>query len=297
MLFCGFVNLLQAQTLLSVTMSRADSFYYAFDWKNAKSYYERLLKDTSHDAIHLNRIAFANQNLGNYTIANTYYQRALLSNPNPAVKASILSRMARVSAILNKTDEAFTNLDSAIIAGYINLSEIDTSKDFNNIRNDSRFKKTRERVYGIVNPCMANPQAREFDFWIGEWDVYPAGAKNIVGHSLIQMVSSGCALLENWTSPLSNGKSLNFVDGITHRWKQVWVGSYANGIQDFVNGEYKDSAMRFTFENYDAQGNKIMGRFIFYNQGPNQVRQFNETSNDGGKIWVTSYDFTYVRKK
>ncbi len=68
-------------------------------------------------------------------------------------------------------------------------------------------------------------------------------------------------------------------------------------MQEFVNGEYKDSAMRFDFTTIDAKGNKIIGRFIFYNRGSNQVRQFNETSNDDGKTWTISYDFTYIRKK
>lgn len=40
-----------------------------------------------------------------------------------------------------------------------------------------------------------------------------------------------------------------------------------------------------------------MGRFIFYNEKTGQVRQFNETSSDGGKSWTTSYDYTYVLKK
>jgi len=43
------------------------------------------------------------------------------------------------------------------------------------------------------------------------------------------------------------------------------------------------------------QDQKIIGRFIFYNEGPNQVRQFNEQSSDGGKTWTTSYDLTYKR--
>ncbi|MEO7291948.1 MAG: tetratricopeptide repeat protein, partial [Ginsengibacter sp.] len=293
-LFFGYRLIAQASPAI---FRKADSLYFASDWANSKSAYEQIIKDTSHDAMHLNRLGFANQNLGNYPGAENYYHRALLSNPISPEKVSVLSRMARVKSLLNKPDEAFMRLDSAIAAGYSNLSELDTSKDFNNIRNDSRFKKVREQVYGITNPCMVNPQAREFDFWIGEWDVYPTGAKNIVGNSVVQMSSSGCALLENWTSPLSNGKSLNFVDPITNKWKQVWVGSYANGIQDFINGEYKEGAMHFTFETRDAQGHKVIGRFIFYNQGANQVRQFNETSIDDGKTWVTSYDFTYIRKK
>ena len=145
-------------------------------------------------------------------------------------------------------------------------------------------------------PCMTNPKAREFDFWIGDWEVYVTGTQTYSGHNKIERVSGGCALLENWKSNSSEGKSLNFIDPLSGTWKQMWVGSYPFGIQEFVKGVYKDGAMRFIFETTDAQGNKLVGRFIFYNEKPGQVRQFNETSADGGKTWVTSYDYTYFRK-
>ena len=132
--------------------------------------------------------------------------------------------------------------------------------------------------------------------WIGDWDVYLTGTKTYAGHNKIEMTSGGCALLESWESKSSTGKSLNFIDPLTQTWKQTWVGSYQSGIQEFVNGEYKDGAMRFVFGNKNAQGVKIMGRFIFYNEKPGQVRQFNETSSDGGKIRITNYDYTYIKK-
>jgi len=121
----------------------------------------------------------------------------------------------------------------------------------------------------------------------------------LAGHSIIQRVSGGCMILENWTSANTPyaGKSMNFVDAATHKWQQVWVGSEGSGQHVFVNGEYRDGAMRFDFEQANPQGKKQIGRFIFYNQGPNQVRQFNETSDDNGTTWTTVYDFTYKRKK
>ena len=122
------------------------------------------------------------------------------------------------------------------------------------------------------------------------------GTKTYAGQNKIEMISGGCALLENWESKSSNGKSINFIDPVSRTWKETWVGSYQSGIQEFVNGEYKDGAMRFVFENKNAQGDKIMGRFIFYNEKSGQVRQFNETSSDGGKTWITNYDYTYIRK-
>jgi hypothetical protein len=149
-------------------------------------------------------------------------------------------------------------------------------------------------------PCLKDAHARQFDFWLGEWDVYNRGTTTLVGKSKIESASGGCMVLENWTAlsgPPHNGKSMNFVDPETGKWMQVWVGS--SGITNlnitrFYDGEYKDGAMRFVFDR-TIQGKKIVGRFIFYNESPNQVRQFNEQSIDGGKTWSTNYDFTYKR--
>lgn len=146
--------------------------------------------------------------------------------------------------------------------------------------------------------CMDIPQAREFDFWIGEWDAYVTGATNLAGHSKIEMASGGCMILESWTSvgqPFS-GKSMNFVDPATQKWKQVWVGSNGLNVSEFLNGVYVDGAMRFEFEEPQADGLVKQIKFHFYNVNSNEVRQVHQTSTDG-KQWVTTYDFTYERKR
>jgi hypothetical protein len=147
-------------------------------------------------------------------------------------------------------------------------------------------------------PCSLDPKARVFDFWIGEWDAYIAGTQTLAGHSVIQAASGGCMILENWTSAKGHyaGKSMNFIDGTTGKWQQVWVGSEGGGQHVFVNGEFRDSAMRFDFEQQGPDGKKQKGRFIFFNQGNGQVRQLNETSDDEGKTWKTQYDLTYIRR-
>ena len=106
-------------------------------------------------------------------------------------------------------------------------------------------------------------------------------------------------ILENWTSAGSSfsGKSMNFVDPVTNKWKQIWVGSNGINASEFTNGEYRDGAMRFECDSTNAQGMKTLIHFYFFNQTPDQMRQFHETSTDGGKTWVTTYDFTYKRVK
>jgi hypothetical protein len=128
-------------------------------------------------------------------------------------------------------------------------------------------------------PCMSDEQLKQFDFFVGEWDAFVTGTQTLVGHSVIERVSGGCAILENWAEPNGgSGKSLNYIDVATHKWKQTWIGSQRKGQQDFVDGEYKDGAMRFTFERTGPQGVKLTGRFIFYNHGPHNLRQFKYVS-------------------
>jgi hypothetical protein len=152
-------------------------------------------------------------------------------------------------------------------------------------------------------PCMDDKKARQFDFWIGDWDVYKNGTDKLAGISKIEMASGGCMILENWTSkgptPF-NGKSMNYVNPSNGKWEQLWIGSdgiHNNNPQKFVDGEYRDNAMRFTFEQFSSDNKKQIGRFIFYNNGPDEVRQFNEVSSDEGKTWTTVYDFIYKRRK
>jgi tetratricopeptide (TPR) repeat protein len=301
-LLCFTVSVLcciaaESQVSVNPKLQAADSFYFANDWSNAVNLYNELLTDTSTNSIALQRLGFAYYNLGNMDEALRNFHRSETTNPPAPMQPYLYSRMAKAFSMKNDYEKAFAYLDKAVAAGYLNLKELDSAKDFASLRNKLEFKERRTKVYNTLYPCYANPHAREFDFWAGEWDVYATGTKNLVGHSLVQIISGGCALLENWDGGNSTGKSINFIDPNTNKCKQSWAGSYANGVQEFVNGEYKDSAMRFEFETKNAQGQKIIGRFIFYNEGPNQVRQFNETSADEGKTWTTSYDFTYARKK
>jgi len=286
----------QQATPANPNIRKADSLFFAGDWNNARASYLEAAKNSSLIVPSWSRLGFSNYNLGNYDEAMQAYQKVLTMNAPAVFRGITFSRMAKVYAIRNDKQNAIAMLDSAINNGYSNLGEMDTLKAFDNIRNDAAFQLLKKNVYALAFPCMANPHAREFDFWVGEWDVYVTGTKTVAGHSLIQMIANGCALLENWDSPGSNGKSINYIDPTNNKWKQAWAGSYANGVQEFVNGEYKDGAMRFSFETNNPQGQKIIGRFMFYNEKPGQVRQFNETSADGGKTWVTSYNYTYIKK-
>jgi tetratricopeptide (TPR) repeat protein len=283
----------------TATIQYADSLFTINSYNDAVPVYETVLKREPNNSLAWNRLGFSYHNISNHDKAISCYSKSLEYKPNASLETIVQSRLARVYSLKGESEKAFQSLDRAIQLGYNNLRELDTQKDFDNIRSDARFSDAVNRTNLNAYPCMGNTQAREFDFWIGEWDVYVRGTNTLAGQSKIEMASGGCMILENWTSAGAfSGKSMNFVDPVSGKWKQIWIGSNRSpNASEFLNGEYRDGALRFDFETLNPQGGKQLVHFYFFNEGPDQVRQFHETSNDDGKTWTTSYDFTYKRKK
>jgi hypothetical protein len=79
------------------------------------------------------------------------------------------------------------------------------------------------------------------------------------------------------------------------RQRQFWVD--ASGTrQEYEEGVYQNGALRFTGHNPGPKGEPVQQGFTFFNLDPNQVRQLQEQSTDGGKTWTVVYDFYYSRK-
>lgn len=149
-----------------------------------------------------------------------------------------------------------------------------------------------------ISPCHTNSAYRQFDFWIGEWEAFnPQGKK--AGDSKIELILDSCVILENWHSASYNysGKSFNTFNTETGKWQQTWVDN-AGGITYYSNGEFKDGKMIVTTPN-DKQpdGTYKMLRMTFSKLSDDKVRQFGESSTDGGAVWKTDFDLEYRRKK
>ena len=300
-------NMLAFLYLISVGVSAQtpstkipDSLFTAQQWKAAIPLYESAIKSGVSNALTWNRLGYCYHNSGQIDLAIKDYMTSLENKPAAALELIVQTRLARAYSLKNEIDKSFAALDRACNLGYANANELETHADFTNVRKDKRFENAKKLVYANAFPCQKDLRTKEFDFWLGDWDVYARGTATLVGKSKIESASGGCMVLENWTAvgpALHNGKSMNYVDPVSGKWIQLWVGSSGiiqQNITRFYDGEYKDGAMRFVFD-HEVNGAKIIGRFIFYNEGPNQVRQFNEQSSDGGKTWTTSYDFTYKR--
>ena len=133
-----------------------------------------------------------------------------------------------------------------------------------------------------------------FDFWVGEWDVYPNGKDKQVARSKIEKLYSGCAIRENWMPlPGAGGGSLSGYDPVRKGWHQTWFGSSPGPV--FFDGGSVDGKMVLTgsWPGSGPSGEDGLTRMTYSLQDDGSVRQHGEFSGDHGLSWVTSFDFIY----
>jgi len=142
--------------------------------------------------------------------------------------------------------------------------------------------------------CSA-PEYRQFDFWLGDWDVRnPQGQQ--VGTNSITRIYGGCALEERWQSAGRNaGASFNTYDAARGRWHQTWVDN--SGTLLLLDGGLQDGKMVMRGESIGQDGKPIVNRITWEVVGPDRVRQLWETSHDGGRTWQVAFDGLYIRKQ
>jgi hypothetical protein len=141
-------------------------------------------------------------------------------------------------------------------------------------------------------PC-AKAEHRQFDFWVGEWEVEdPKG--NRVGENSITSVLGGCVIVENWRGRGgSNGTSLNTYDASRGVWHQTWVDDQGGLLQ--LDG--KGSEGHMVLEGTKARGGSGTSRerITWEKKAADKVRQLWESSTDEGKTWKVLFDGLYVR--
>lgn len=144
-------------------------------------------------------------------------------------------------------------------------------------------------------PCQSE-QFAAFDFWVGEWNVFPNGSENQVAESRIEKLYNGCGVRENWM-PRSGatGGSLSAYDPRSGQWHQTWVGS-APGPVNFVGGGV-DGKMVLTGNWPSGTAQHTLIRMTYTANEDGSVRQHGEASTDHGLSWQTSFDFLYRPKE
>jgi len=147
---------------------------------------------------------------------------------------------------------------------------------------------------GALPPGCGTPEHRQFDFWVGEWDVFAPDGKR-VGGSSIRLILGGCVVLENWKGGGGvEGTSFNIYDRSDRLWHQSWVDGSGSRLE--LAGGLRDRSMVLSGITAGPAGAKTTERITWTPLGGGKVRQLWEQSKDGGTTWTVAFDGTYVRR-
>lgn len=276
--------------------SAADAAYADKDWSKAAALYEELAASSPTVSRNWYRLGVARQSEGSHEQALAAFEKALATG---APTALVHYHLACVHASMGHAIVAFSELSEAIKQGFNQPDQLASDADLASLRADPRFTQLLEQARRNQEPCEYTPEFRQFDFWVGEWNVVTTQGGSPAGTSRIERILGNCVILENWVSLGTAGyagKSYNTYNSSLKRWEQFWVDN-SGGMIHF-HGGLKDGVMDYWTDDLPQPDGSVLRRHLqFFNQGSGQVRQFSQGSKDGGKTWFVEYDLTYLRKK
>ncbi len=159
------------------------------------------------------------------------------------------------------------------------------------LRKDPRFKNLLERA----RANRAKVPARQFDFWVGAWDVYDA--RNLrIGTTDVVLRRNGHLLHATWTDAKSgtDSESFTFYDPGRGRWRQMSVDD-GGAVMEYLGGYY-DGGMRLMGRETVASGTSVLSRSTYSEIEGGKLRHVLERSADGGVTWTLTFERTYVRR-
>jgi len=194
--------------------------------------------------------------------------------------------LARARAANGEPDEALAALKAWFATGGGSYRVAMTVPEFKALRLDDRFVALVEPR----KPCNT-PEFRQFDFWLGDWNVEAAAAPGQFSRNLVTRINDGCTIREEYTTPAGYaGTSLSFYDAPRKVWHQTWIDNQGGAL--YLEGRLEGNSMVLGTVG-DPQS---LQRVTWTPLGDGRVRQHWESTADGGKTWTTAFDGYYSRR-
>jgi hypothetical protein len=285
-----------AASAQSPQVAAASDAFNKRDWARAADAYAAVVRSDTTIAANYVRLAIALTELGRFDDAR---RELAVAERRGAAAPQVAFRRALIAAAQNRLDSAFAQLKLATDAGMGSLPiPGDSLTPMRKLKSDSRFAAFTEAMDRNARPCMHDDKYKQFDFWLGTWDVRPRG---VVGgpasRNVITKIENGCVVLESYTTPGAyTGQSYNIWDRTRQKWFQYWVDN-TGGLHEY-SGNFIDGAMRYegSLPGGPQTGGRTTFRVTFHPMPPDSMRQHGEALQANG-TWVTSYDLIYTRVK
>ena len=178
----------------------------------------------------------------------------------------------------------------------------------------------RQTPRGVEEPPAERPAgcpsagARQFDFWLGSWQV----RQEILGadgkmhpfeaESTVSLAAGGCALVEHWRGEvqfpwegmeapaMQHGLSVRAYDPATKSWRIHWLDSRHPAFGPAFEGRFDGTGRGvFTRTTSGAGGGELVTRIVFERRGRGAVHWELAVSRDAAASWTTLWTMDFRR--
>jgi hypothetical protein len=158
-----------------------------------------------------------------------------------------------------------------------------------------------------------DPEARAFDFWIGDWDIGQEILKangtwlTLPAQTSVSPTLDGCALIEHWRGRVQffwdgmekpewmSGLSVRAYDPLTRTWAIHWMDTRSRRFGEPYTGTFVDGRGTF-FREWETPQGKRRGRITFSDMTENTVNWELAVSSDEGETWQTLWKMAMQRR-
>jgi hypothetical protein len=140
-----------------------------------------------------------------------------------------------------------------------------------------------------------NSTARQFDFWLGDWNLTWGDDQH--GVNRIRSILDGKVVQENFESDGADrlvGLSVSAYNPVDQKWRQTWVDNQGSYL-DFV-GDWQGDKMILQ-RNAVVEGQPVIQRMVWYNIEADRLEWNWERSSDDGQTWKVIWKIDYTRMK
>jgi len=128
-----------------------------------------------------------------------------------------------------------------------------------------------------TNCACCTAKYNQFDFWLGEWNVYDIQEK-LVGINSITKGSKNCLIFENWVKDARRGNSTFFYNSIDDSWNQIYTDNIGFVLK--LKGNIFNNTMTLKSELIEGNNKKYYNQISWILNKDGSITQLWEIYNE-----------------
>jgi hypothetical protein len=144
-------------------------------------------------------------------------------------------------------------------------------------------------------PCATNAEARQLDYWLGDWTINVPG-QGPSATSKVYLELEKCLVVESWQGEKDHrGMNMFAYASGEKSWRGMFVDNRGRA-HIFDRGTVESGSAEFIGSSRGPNGEAILNRIRVVRLAGGKVEQSWDKSTDNGATWTNQFRLEYSRK-